>query len=173
VGKTVATLQQIARSAGTSKATLYRIAPTREILMDLVMERASEHLEQALTNARLDEQPYIDALTRLTDNVVRDWHFYLFWNAANWVRMLDAPAAQDETPALYGDALEAFFLKGQRAGVFRIDMSAKWLAKVYDFMLYAAVDSAQRGEIGTVGLTPMVLQVFLEGAREPLAPASL
>lgn len=162
-----ANLQQIAKRAGISKATLYRIAPTREGVVDLLMERATRHLESALEKADLAEPPFALALSRLTANVIRGGDFYLFWNASQWMRMLDDTEwAEGELPSFYGVALEEFFLRGQKAGAFRIDMPAKWLVKSYDYLLYAAVESALRGEIATVGMAAMVDKTFLSGVSE-------
>lgn len=166
-----ANLQQIAKSAGISKATLYRISPTREGVIKLLLERATKHLQDTLTNADLAKPSYAEALGRLTENVMQGSAFYLFWNTAQWVQMLDDKDLDEQapTPSLYGEALEEFFLNGQKAGVFRIDMPAKWLVKAYDSLLYAAVESAQRGEIATVGMGAMVSKAFLQGAVEPPA----
>lgn len=162
-----ANLQQIAKRAGISKATLYRISPTREGIIEMLMERATKHLQDALDKAELDSLPYAQALSRLTANVIRGGAFYLFWNVAQWLRMLDDDQREEaELPSFYGVALEAFFLRGQKAGAFRIDMPAKWLVKSYDYLLYAAVESAQRGEIASVGMAAMVDKTFLSGVGE-------
>ena len=161
-----ANLQQLAALAGISKATLYRIAPTREAVVALLATRASSHMRGALEKARLDEAPFAAALQRLTAGVMQGKEWYLFWSASLWSDLHDAK--NDEvtgyTPSFYSAALEAYFLNGQKAGVFRVDMSAKWLAKAYDFLLYAAAESAQKGEIATVGIPAMVDQLFLSGA---------
>lgn len=162
-----ANLQYIAERAGISKATLYRISPTREGLIEMLLERSTKHLQDALFNAELHIPPYPDALLRLTEKLVQGRNFYMFWNAAHWIQMLDAKGETLDIPSFYGEALEEFFLKGQCTGVFRIDMAAKWLTKAYDYMLFAAVESAERGEIATVGMAPMVMKMFLNGAAEP------
>lgn len=170
-----ANLQQIARSAGISKATLYRMAPTREAIVAMLLERATIHLQDALAKADLTIPPFADALSRLTANVVQGRAFYLFWNAAQWVQLMDDKdplGEQMSLPSFYGEALEEFFLSGQKAGVFRIDLPARWLVKAYDFLLYAAVESAQRGEIATVGMATLVEKTFLWGAVEPPATTS-
>lgn len=163
-----ANLQQIAKRAGISKATLYRISPTREGIIDMLMERATKHLQDALDNADLASPPFAEALGRLTINVIRGGAFYLFWNGAQWVRMIDSQDVDVDNvlPSFYGVALEEFFLKGQKAGAFRVDMPAKWMVKAYDYLLYAAVESAQRGEIATVGMAAMVDKTFLSGIGE-------
>ncbi|MFT4171855.1 MAG: TetR/AcrR family transcriptional regulator [Rhodocyclaceae bacterium] len=162
-----ANLQQLAQAAGTSKATLYRISPTRDGIIDLMMERAVRHIQDALDEARLHEPPFAEALQRLTDNVMRGQEFYMFWSCALWIDLKEdarATEPQGYVSSFFSDALEAFFLRGQRAGVFRIDMPARWLAKSYDFLLFAAIESAQRGEVATVGRAALVQKLFLDGA---------
>lgn len=161
-----ANLQQMAQLAGISKATLYRISPTREGLVEMLSERASRHMGDALAAADLDRPPFSAALGRLTEAVMKGKEFYLFWSAALWMDLNDVrnDNVQGYGASFYSDALEVFFLNGQKAGVFRIDMPAKWLAKAYDFLLYAAVESAQRGELASVGMPAMVDKMFLRGA---------
>jgi TetR/AcrR family transcriptional repressor of mexCD-oprJ operon len=141
-----ANLQQLARSAGISKATLYRISPTREGVIDLLMERATQHLQDALARADLQTPPHAAALQRLTEAVVQGREYYLFWNHAEWIRVIDARTedANVPIPSFYGEAL--------------------WLVRAYDYMLYAAMDAAQRGEIAPLGMASMVQKLFLEGA---------
>ena len=173
-----ANLQQIARGAGISKATLNRIAPTRKAVIAMLMERATSHLQEALAKADLAMPPFAEALGRLTANVVQNRAFFMFWSAAQWVEIMDD---QNHTPenippaSFYGEALEAFFLRGQKAGVFRIDLPAKWLVNAYHFLLYAALESSHRGEIATVGVEALVDKTFLRGTVEsapgPIAAA--
>lgn len=163
-------LQEIAQRAGISKATLYRkVATTRDGVIELLMERATNHLQIALLNAELSKPPLTEALQRLTANVMQGRAFYQFWNVSQWVQMIDAKEIDEHAPlpSFYGETMENFFLQGQRAGVFRIDLPAKWLVRTYDSLLYAAVDAAQRGEIASVGMVPMIVQTFLNGTLEP------
>lgn len=165
VQKPRANLQQIARQAGISKATLYRISPTREGLIKMLWDLSSAHMQRALQIADLDRPPFVSALERLTDAAMKGREFYLFWNSALWMDLNDSRQGEVHgySPSFYSDTLEIFFLNGQKAGVFRIDMSAKWLAKAYDFLLYAAAESAQRGEIALVGMPAMVNMMFMQG----------
>ncbi|MCB5186298.1 hypothetical protein LG201_13870 [Methylobacillus gramineus] len=161
-----ANLQQLARAAGTSKATLYRISPTREGVIKLLTERSRRHMQQALDQASLMQPPFEVALHRLAENVIAERELYLFWTAALWVNLSDVrdEAPEGYVPSFFSNTLEAFFLQGQKAGVFRIDMPARWLAKSYDFLLYAAIESVQRGEIATLGMSEMVNKMFMRGA---------
>ena len=89
------------------------------------MTRAIQHLQDALARADLHTPPYPDALQRLTDVVVQGREYYVFWNHAEWVRMIDArtETADLPLPSFYGQTLETFFLNGQKAGAFRIDIA--------------------------------------------------
>lgn len=161
-----ANLLLLASAAGVSKATLYRISPTREGLVTLMLARARHHMQTSLANAELAQPPFQDALERLTANLMTGRELYLLWNASLWMNVSD-PGSDDMqgyTASFFSDALEAFFLAGQQAGVFRIDMPSRWLAKSYDFLLYAAIESAQRGEIATVGMPALVNRLFFDGA---------
>lgn len=161
-----ANLQQLARAAGTSKSTLYRICTTREGVIELLMERTERHMRHALDKADLMQPPFADALRRLTEHLMTGREFYLFWNAALWVNLGDTKDhdMKGYVSSFFSDALEDFFLRGQKAGVFRIDMPARWLAKSYDFLLYAAIESAQRGELATLGMPAIVDKMSLHGA---------
>ena len=100
--------------------------------------------------------------------VVQGREYYVFWNHAEWVRMIDArtETADLPLPSFYGQTLETFFLNGQKAGAFRIDVPALWLVRAYDYLLYAAMDAVQRGEIAPLGMGAMVQKLFLEGATD-------
>jgi len=163
-----ANLQEIAQAAGISKATLYRIAPTRDALLKLIYERGELHLRDSVTHARLEEAPHTDALRRLVSNLIKEREIYLCWGTNLWMHMLEGKDSQPDLShwEAYAKRMEEFFLAGQRAGAFRIDMSAKWLYKTFDFMVCGAIDAAHRGEIAPADLENLILKQFLYGAIE-------
>ncbi|HEX8606824.1 MAG TPA: TetR/AcrR family transcriptional regulator [Pseudoduganella sp.] len=162
-----ANLQQLARAAGISKATLYRLARTRDSVVELLVRRAERHMREALALVDRPGASSAEALLHLTEYITREPEFYLFWQAALWINlgeMTDEVVSEGYAPSFFSDRLERFFLDGQQSGAFRIDMPARWLAKSYDFLLYAAMESAQRGEIATLGMTKLVHHLFSTGA---------
>ena len=60
-------MEDIARSAGVSRQTVYAHFPSREALLDAVVERAAAEVMAAFDEAGLDEAPPAIALTRLLD----------------------------------------------------------------------------------------------------------
>lgn len=161
-----ANLQQLAAMVGISKATLYRIVPTREQLIEALQQQAEQHIREALSTADLSARPYQETLRRLINHILLKKELYIFWTLSLWMDLGD-----DKPSDLHGynvtfltEALEDFFLKGQQAGIFRVDMPAAWLAKSLDYMLYAAAESSQRGEIALLKASELVEKMFTHGA---------
>ncbi|RMS10245.1 hypothetical protein ALP75_205042 [Pseudomonas syringae pv. actinidiae] len=65
----------------------------------------------------------------------------------------------------YSDALDAFFLRGQREGLFRIDISAPVLTETFASLLFGLVDAERRGRVARTGMDAVLLQMFMQGAR--------
>ncbi|MGP6255318.1 TetR/AcrR family transcriptional regulator, partial [Pseudomonas aeruginosa] len=62
------------------------------------------------------------------------------------------------------EALDAFFLRGQQAGVFRIDISAAVFSELFINLVYAMVDAERRGRAAGAGLSGSLEQLFMHGA---------
>ena len=63
-------LQALAKAAGISRATLYRISPTREQLVELLVARSIAVTRQALHDAALDPAMPGQSLERLTARIL-------------------------------------------------------------------------------------------------------
>ncbi|WP_010298975.1 hypothetical protein [Pectobacterium carotovorum] len=161
-----ANLQQLASMVGVSKATLYRIAPTRELLIDLLHCRAEHHVRESLSIADLTTIFEIESLNRLIRLILTDKELYLFWALTLWMDLGTGKefSLTGYNPSFLTQALEKFFLEGQQKGVFRVDVPATWLAKSLDYLLYAAAESAQRGEIASLSAPDLVEKLFSHGA---------
>ncbi|WP_285260998.1 TetR/AcrR family transcriptional regulator [Halopseudomonas bauzanensis] len=66
-----ATLQEMAKAAGVSRATLYRFAATREQLLDTLQQHVMEAMSRILDDAALESQPPLEALRQLTHGLYR------------------------------------------------------------------------------------------------------
>jgi len=160
------TLQQLATQAGISKATLYRMASTREALLGLLSIHAMQVGVQTFENAALDTKPVLQALHDLTQALLQNREFYAFALTHRWVSALD----HGETPehvrrsAYYEKRMTRFFMRGQHAGVFRNDVPAPWLMRAYNTLLYGVLDAERRGELDVAQMANALLGVFLQGA---------
>ena len=60
--------------------------------------------------------------------------------------------------------LDAFFLRGQQKGVFRIDISAPAMMEMWASLLIGLLDGERRGRIARAGLPALAERAFLHGA---------
>lgn len=157
-----ASLQELAKAVGISKATLYRFCRTREQLVERLMARAIAALNQAIDDIDLEQAGAREVLGRLTENTLehRELTAFLmyFWKDSTlnccdqitWERKLDA-----------------FFLRGQQQGIFRVDIPAAAMTEVFVSTLIGLVDAERRGRVARVGLSALVEMAFCEGAQLP------
>lgn len=161
------TLQQLAAHAGVSKATLYRMAPTREEVVERVVAYAAHVLEDAFVNAGLEDLPSLQALRNLTEALLDIRQFFVFLLMNHWLTNLERGQDPHETEECqrYIRRVNAFFQKGQDEGVFRDDVPALWLARSYDFIMFGMMEAEQRGDIQPDTMLELVEKMFLEGAE--------
>src|SRR6266513_4532934 len=123
-----ASMAAIARRAGVVRATIYMHFPTRESLLDAVMEEATGRVAEAIRNAEPDRGEPKEALERVilaTWKQLSEFHNILQINmrrlSAQELRRRHLPMTTQFIPLLE---------RGQADGVFRSDVSATWLIAV-------------------------------------------
>lgn len=155
-----ASLQELARAIGVSKATLYRYCSTRQALIDRLAMHSGEALNQAIQAAELDSAPPLDALRALIARHLEHRELTIFlmyyWKDASTDVCSDCH---------WNKALDAFFLRGQEAGVFRIDISAPALTEIFGNLLIGLFDAERRGRVARMGLAELIESAFLHGTR--------
>ncbi|MCU7820898.1 TetR/AcrR family transcriptional regulator [Kitasatospora sp. DSM 101779] len=154
-------LDEIARAAGISRATLHRIFPGREALIREVGMLSLRKFADACDTAGIEEGPADAALRRLVDAVVPDAALCAFLAGEN--QLYDDPEINDLWEAQ--DArVRALFLRGQQQGVFRIELAAGWLSEAF-FDLVAGVGWAvQDGRLAPRDGAYSLTELFLGGA---------
>lgn len=160
-----ATLQDLARAVGISKASLYRFCSTREALIDRLVRHSTRALAGAIQSARLEDSPPLDALRRLIANMLehRELNAFLMYY---WKETLAHPNARSDWETGWEVVLDAFFLRGQQQGVFRIDISAPAMTETWLSILIGLMDGERRGRIARAGLAGLVERAFLQGVRQ-------
>ncbi|MCD5993421.1 LacI family DNA-binding transcriptional regulator [Pseudomonas sp. CDFA 602] len=158
------TLKDIAQAAGVSKATLNRFCGTRANLTEMLLNHASDLMNQMIVDADLQRAPPAEALQRLVDNHLKHREMMAFL-VFQW-----RPDTLDETCGglrwrPYIDALDAFFLRGQREGLFRIDVTAAMLMEMFASLLSGLIDAERRGRVARAGMGAVLIQFFLQGAQ--------
>ncbi|MQS10975.1 TetR/AcrR family transcriptional regulator [Streptomyces kaniharaensis] len=160
-------LDEIARAAGISRATLHRLFPGRDALIREVGLLGLQRFAAALDTATVEDGDAEAALRRLVDASVPDAALCAFLAGEN--QLYD----DENVNALWEaqiDRLRALFLRGQQQGVFRIELSAAWLSEAF-FDLVAGVGWAiQDGRLAPRDAAFSITELFLGGAlRRPAA----
>ncbi|TDW94695.1 TetR family transcriptional regulator [Kribbella pratensis] len=159
--KSSATMDEVARAAGISRATLNRQFAGRDALVRALEELGIAECEAAVARAVIDDGPAADAVRRLVQElepVARQLAFLYSENQlfegdkqnAGWAR-LDA-------------RLVALFRRGQEAGEFRIDLSPVWLTEALYGLLVSAAWAVCEGRVAPKDLSSNVTELLLGGA---------
>lgn len=153
-----ASLQDLAKAVGISKATLYRFSHTRDELVNRLFAYCSQVFSDIIENADLANGPVEEALARMTASYLEHNElsaFLLYY----WK---DAVKDPDVTNGWYM-AMDAFFLRGQREGVFRLDIPSPALTEMWFAIMSGMADAERRGRIARAGLPSLIQGAFMHG----------
>src|SRR6266513_1018312 len=150
-----ASMAAIARRAGVVRATIYMHFPTRESLLDAVMEEATGRVAEAIRQAEPDRGEPREALERVilaTWRQLSEFHNILQINmrrlSAQELRRRHLPMTTQFIPLLE---------RGQADGVFRSDVSATWLIAI----VHAASTELQVGRLSEAEVEQTMLTTAL------------
>ena len=154
-----ASMAAIARRAGVVRATIYMHFPTREALLDAVMENSVAMVAEATRRAEPDHGEPNEALERVllaTWKQLSELQNVLQINmrrlTAQELRRRHLPVTSQFIPLLE---------RGQAAGVFRADVSATWLIAVVRAIVHAASTELQVGRLTEAEVEPTMLTTAL------------
>jgi TetR/AcrR family transcriptional repressor of mexCD-oprJ operon len=155
-----ANLQELASHAGVSKATLYRFCRTRDQLISRVSERCIEVVDDILADIESWAAEPLKGLQQMTLKIQEHRELMAFIGSA-WNQDEKIAGANAE----WLDKWDAFFLRGQEAGIFRIDVPAAVLSELWGALCRALMDAERRGRAARAGLPALMQAVFLDGVR--------
>lgn len=164
-----ATLKDLAESAGVSKATLHRFCGTRDHLVEMLERYGETVLEQSITAADLQQSESLTALRRLIAEHLKHREMLVFLMFQYRPDFL-SPEGDGARWQSYMLALDAFFLRGQQQGVFRIDITAAVFTELFTTMIYGLMDAERRGRAASANSASVLEQMFLYGAGGGAAP---
>ena len=122
-GRPDASMDEIARAAGVSRQTVYAHFPTRDALIDAVIQQASAEFTALLDGLDLDQAPPAQALTRLLDAGWQVAARYPFL----WLQPAVDPGKNAERHAPVLDRMLDIVRRGQASGDFDASVPAHWL----------------------------------------------
>jgi AcrR family transcriptional regulator len=138
-------MSEIARRAGVVRATIYVHFPTREALLDAVMERAVADVAEATRSAEPERGEPLEALERVLRATWRELDRFHALLAVNTARLSAEELHRRHLPVL--DQLQPLIERGQRQGVFRNDLPVTWHLAVIRAIVHTASREIQAGRI--------------------------
>ncbi len=159
-----ASMAEIARRAGVVRATIYAHFPTRESLLDAVMEDATGQVAQAIREAEPERGEPKEALERVllaTWRQLSQFHSIL---TININRLSTKELHRRHLPMT--SQLVPLAERGQAKGVFRGDVSATWLIAVVRAIVHTASSELQAGRLSEAEVERTMLTTALAAVSD-------
>jgi AcrR family transcriptional regulator len=138
-------MSEIARRAGVVRATIYVHFPTRETLLDAVMEYAVGQVAEATRGAEPERGDPAEALARVLRATWRQLAQFHGLLAINTARLSAEELHRRHLPVL--DQLEPLITRGQKQGAFRRDLPVSWLLAVTRSIVHTASHEIRGGRL--------------------------
>ena len=138
-----ASMDQIARAAGVTRQTVYAHFPSRDALIDAVVEQATAEVTGLLDGLDLDQAPPAQALTRLLDAGWQVAARYPFL----WLQPAVDPGKDADRHAPVLDRMLDIVRRGQASGDFDASVPAHWLLSACLALGRATEDEVKAGRM--------------------------
>ncbi|QYC41172.1 HTH-type transcriptional regulator EthR [Nonomuraea coxensis DSM 45129] len=140
-----ASVADIAKAAGVGRVTLYGHFPSREALVDAVLEHAVGLADEVLDDPALDEAPAPEAMAALLHSAweILDRHRRLFV-AADRVMATERIREHHERPLR---RVERLIERGRGDGDFRTDLPLPWLVTAFFSIIHSAAQEREAGRL--------------------------
>ena len=138
-------MSEIARRAGVVRATIYVHFPTRESLLDAVMDYAVGQVTDAMRGAEPQRGEPVEALERVLRATWRQLAQFHGLLALNTARLSAEELRRRHRPML--DELEPLIERGQKQGDFRGDLPISWLLAVTRSIVHTASHEIRGGRL--------------------------
>jgi AcrR family transcriptional regulator len=161
-----ASMAEIARGAGVVRATIYAHFPTRESLLDAVMEHAVSQVAQAMREAEPERGTAKEALERVllaTWKQLSQFHSVL---EININRLSTKELHRRHLPMT--TQLAPLMERGRAEGVFRSDVSVAWQIAVIRSIVHTASSELQAGRISQAEVERTMLTTALAAVAAKL-----
>ncbi|WP_232661492.1 TetR/AcrR family transcriptional regulator [Pseudonocardia sp. TRM90224] len=164
-----ATLPAVAEAAGVGRTTLHRYFPDRESLLSATTADSLAAVEQAVTDAAIEDGSPVDAMRRLVAAMVSvgDRLIYLFGDPRVLGVDDDDCPDEDAQPEPSADQRVIQMIKrGQAEGAFDDQLTPDWIQQTLWALVYTGCEAVRNGELTRHAVVPMVTRT-LEGGIRP------
>jgi AcrR family transcriptional regulator len=162
-----ASMAAIARTAGVGRVTLYAHFPSRDVLLEAVLDHTITQASAVIETAAPDEGPAVDALGRL---------LRISWHLLDRHRRLFEIARRELDPAVlrrhHDQAMghvEKLLIRGRQEGAFRTDLPLNWLVTTVYSLLHAAVADVNIGHLSPNTAADVLEATLLPALQPPQA----
>jgi TetR/AcrR family transcriptional repressor of mexCD-oprJ operon len=153
------TTQDLAVAAGISRATFNRFCGTREKLVEMILGQAGASFQAIIDLAGKEVTDYQAAVSDLIAAHFENQEYLVFICQAQNI-------LENTYWDSYLEALDGFFLRGQKAGAFQLDFSNQMLTELFLSMVCGLIDARHRGRVAASGMENKMLAFFLNGISE-------
>ncbi|TDC77347.1 TetR/AcrR family transcriptional regulator [Actinomadura sp. 7K507] len=141
-----ASMEAIARAAGVTRQTVYAHFPSRERLLQALLDHVTSEAVTAIDAADIDSGPAMDALFRLLEASDRSAGRYpVLLQTLGAMRLDQSADAQLHAPV--ADRLRRILRRGQEAGEFDRQLSTDWLIAATINLGHAAGEAVGDGRL--------------------------
>ncbi|MFF3502658.1 TetR/AcrR family transcriptional regulator [Streptomyces sp. NPDC003247] len=165
--KATATMDEVAKAAGISRATLHRHFAGRDALVRALEALGIAECEAALDAARLDDGPARDAVSRLVRELEPAAGLLSFLYTES---QLFEGEGQNEGWDRLDARIAALFRRGQQNGEFRIDLTPAWLTEALYGLIASGAWVVLSGKVAAKDFHHMITELLLGGALRHPAP---
>ncbi|MCZ4097565.1 TetR/AcrR family transcriptional regulator [Streptomyces sp. SID13666] len=158
--RATASMDEIAKAAGISRATLHRHFPGRDALVRALGLLGIAQMDERLDAARIEEGDPVEAVRRLIDEAMPVSGFLAFLYGEN--QLYDLPEV-NEGWARVDERVSALFRRGQEQGLFRYDLTPTWLGEALYALIAASAWCVQDGRMARNDSARMVSELMLGG----------
>ncbi|GGX48886.1 TetR/AcrR family transcriptional regulator [Streptomyces fructofermentans] len=159
--KSTATMDEVAKAAGISRATLHRQFAGRDVLVRALEDLGIQECEAALDAARLDEDTAGEAVRRLVREFEDAAGLLAFLYTEN---QLFEGEEQNAGWARIDARIAALFRRGQESGEFRIDLTPAWLTEALFGLCASGAWAVTEGRVAAKDFHYMIVELLLGGA---------
>lgn len=161
-----ASMAEIARRAGLVRATIYMHFPTREALLDAVMENAVAQVAEATRAAEPTRGEPEEALQRVLSATWQKLSDFQTLLAINTSRLSAKELHRRHQPVM--TQFVPLIERGQKKGVFRSDLPVSWHLAMIRAIAHAASAEVRSGRIPKSEVEPAMLTTALAAVSPPV-----
>jgi AcrR family transcriptional regulator len=158
-------MSEIARRAGVVRATIYVHFPTRETLLDAVMERSVADVAEATRGAEPRRGEPVEALERVLRATWRELARFHALLAINIARLSAEELRRRHLPVLA--QLQPLIERGQQQGAFRSDVPVAWHLAIIRAIVHTASAESQNGRIPESEAEAAMLSTVISAVSPP------